>query len=207
MRIEEGQERYRIIETILCYTDIESFDEITALMSYIDKNYLSTNARNGRRLVDDNGIEVLRKVYLKRLEEFTKSKFLLDSQMGQRAAMLWRKIDYTNYMKYINGVCQDDICAVRFLIALVNEWNDGNGITDLELSEITYKEVVGDIKVVDVINRARKECAFWNLSRNDIIHIAAFSLLVGRNEGDKNKVTIDKVNNLIAEWEREYSAQ
>ena len=77
----------------------------------------------------------------------------------------------------------------------------------MELSEITYKEVVGDIKVVDVINRARKECAFWNLSRNDIIHIAAFSLLVGRNEGDKNKVTIDKVNNLIAEWEREYSAQ
>ena len=207
MRIEEDQERYRIIETILCCTDIESFDEITALMSYIDKNYLSTNARNGRRLVDDNGIEVLRKVYLKRLEEFTKSKFLLDSQMGQRAAMLWRKIDYTNYMKYINGVCQDDICAVRFLIALVNEWNDGNGITDLELSEITYKEVVGDIKVVDVINRARIECAFWNLSRNDIIHIAAFSLLVGRNEGDENKVTIDEVNNLIAEWEKEYSAQ
>lgn len=207
MRIEEDQERYRIIETILCCTDIESFDEITALMSYIDKNYLSTNARNGRRLVDDNGIEVLRKVYLKRLEEFTKSKFLLDSQMGQRAAMLWRKIDYINYMKYINGVCQDDICAVRFLIALVNEWNDGNGITDLELSEITYKEVVGDIKVVDVINRARKECAFWNLSRNDIIHIAAFSLLVGRNEGDENKVTIDEVNNLIAEWEKEYSAQ
>ena len=207
MRIEEDQERYRIIETILCCTDIESFDEITALMSYIDKNYLSTNARNGRRLVDDNGIEVLRKVYLKRLEEFTKSKFLLDSQMGQRAAMLWRKIDYTNYMKYINGVCQDDICAVRFLIALVNEWNDGNGITDLELSEITYKEVVGDIKVVDVINRARKECAFWNLSRNNIIHIAAFSLLVGRNEGDENKVTIDEVNNLIAEWEKEYSAQ
>lgn len=207
MRIEEDQERYRIIETILCCADIESFDEITALMSYIDKNYLSTNARNGRRLVDDNGIEVLRKVYLKRLEEFTKSKFLLDSQMGQRAAMLWRKIDYTNYMKYINGVCQDDICAVRFLIALVNEWNDGNGITDLELSEITYKEVVGDIKVVDVINRARKECAFWNLSRNNIIHIAAFSLLVGRNEGDENKVTIDEVNNLIAEWEKEYSAQ
>lgn len=61
MKIENEQERYRIIETILCYTDIGSFDEMTALMVSVERNYKNTCENTGARLVDENEIDVCRR--------------------------------------------------------------------------------------------------------------------------------------------------
>lgn len=207
MRIEEDQERYRIIETILCCTDIESFDEITALMVSVERNYKNTCENTGARLVDENEIDVLRTMYLQRIREFTENTFLLNSPMAQEATMLWRKIDCANYKKYIGRICQDDICAVRVLATFVGEWHNNGKVSTFELSGDSYTEVMNQEKAIDVIGRARAEGAFWDLQQDDIIRIAAFSLLVKKNAGDEKMAEIDEVNKRVAEWKAEYEAQ
>lgn len=207
MRIEEDQERYRIIETILCYTDIASFDEITALMVSVERNYKNTCENTGARLVDENEIDVLRTMYLQRIREFTENTFLLNSPMAQEATMLWRKIDCANYKKYIGRICQDDICAVRVLATFVGEWHNNGKVSTFELSGDSYTEVMNQEKAIDVIGRARAEGAFWDLQQDDIIRIAAFSLLVKKNAGDEKMAEIDEVNKRVAEWKAEYEAQ
>ena len=207
MRIEEDQERYRIIETILCYTDIASFDEITALMVSVERNYKNTCENTGARLVDENEIDVLRTMYLQRIREFTENTFLLNSPMAQEATMLWRKIDCANYKKYIGRICQDDICAVRVLATFVGEWHNNGKVSTFELSGDSYTEVMNQEKAIDVIGRARAEGAFWDLQQDDIIRIAAFSLLVKKNAGDEKMAEIDEVNRRVAEWKAEYEAQ
>ena len=207
MRIEEDQERYRIIETILCYTDIASFDEITALMVSVERNYKNTCENTRARLVDENEIDVLRTMYLQRIREFTENTFLLNSPMAQEATMLWRKIDCANYKKYIGRICQDDICAVRVLATFVGEWHNNGKVGTFELSGDSYTEVMNQEKAIDVIGRARTEGGFWDLQQDDIIRIAAFSLLVEKNAGDEKMAEIDEVNKRVAEWKAEYEAQ
>lgn len=207
MKIENEQERYRIIETILCYTDIGSFDEMTALMVSVERNYKNTCENTGARLVDENEIDVLRTMYLQRIREFTENTFLLNSPMAQEATMLWRKIDCANYKKYIGRICQDDICAVRVLATFVGEWHNNGKVGTFELSGDSYTEVMNQEKAIDVIGRARTEGGFWDLQQDDIIRIAAFSLLVEKNVGDEKMAEIDEVNKRVAEWKAEYEAQ
>lgn len=207
MKIENEQERYRIIETILCYTDIGSFDEMTALMVSVERNYKNTCENTGARLVDENEIDVLRTMYLQRIREFTENTFLLNSPMAQEATMLWRKIDCANYKKYIGRICQDDICAVRVLATFVGEWHNNGKVGTFELSGDSYTEVMNQEKAIDVIGRARTEGGFWDLQQDDIIRIAAFSLLVEKNAGDEKMAEIDEVNKRVAEWKEEYEAQ
>lgn len=207
MKIENEQERYRIIETILCYTDIGSFDEMTALMVSVERNYKNTCENTGARLVDENEIDVLRTMYLQRIREFTENTFLLNSPMAQEATMLWRKIDCANYKKYIGRICQDDICAVRVLATFVGEWHNNGKVGTFELSGDSYTEVMNQEKAIDVIGRARTEGGFWDLQQDDIIRIAAFSLLVEKNAGDEKMAEIDEVNKRVAEWKAEYEAQ
>lgn len=207
MKIEDEQERYRIIETILCCPDIKSFDEITVFMSFVSRNYQGTHERDEARLVDENEIDVLRGIYLNRIREFTKTTFLLNSQVAQEATVLWRKIDCADYKKYIKEICQDDICAVRVLATFVNGWRSNGEVAKFELSEDSYTEIMDQKKAIDVIRRTRTECAFWDLQRDDIIRIAAFSLLVEKNAGNEKMAEIDEVNKRIVEWEKEYKAQ
>lgn len=207
MKIEDEQERYRIIETILCCPDIKSFDEITVFMSFVSRNYQGTHERDEARLVDENEIDVLRGTYLNRIREFTKTTFLLNSQVAQEATVLWRKIDCADYKKYIKEICQDDICAVRVLATFVNGWRSNGEVAKFELSEDSYTEIMDQKKAIDVIRRTRTECAFWDLQRDDIIRIAAFSLLVEKNAGNEKMAEIDEVNKRIVEWEKEYKAQ
>ena len=84
-------------------------------MVSVERNYKNTCENTGARLVDENEIDVLRKMYLNRIREFTKTTFLLNSQVAQEATVLWREIDCADYKKYIKETCQDDICAVRVL--------------------------------------------------------------------------------------------
>lgn len=207
MRIEEDQERYRIIETILCYTDIGSFDEITALMVSVERNYKNTCENTGARLVDENEIDVLRTMYLQRIREFTETTFLLNSLMAREATMLWRKIDCTDYKKYIDRICQDDICAVRVLATSVGEWRENGKVAKFELSEDSYTEIMNREMAIDIIRRARVEGGFWNLQQDDIIRIAAFSLLIEEKTEDEKMAEIDEVNKQVAEWKAEYEAQ
>lgn len=207
MKIENEQERYRIIETILCYTDIVSFDEITALMVSVERNYKNTCENTGARLVDENEIDVLRTMYLQRIREFTKTTFLLNSQVAQDATVLWREIDCADYKKYIKETCQDDICAVRVLATSVGGWRENGKVVKFELSEDSYTEIMDQKKAIDVIGRARTEGGFWDLQQDDIIRIAAFSLLVEKNAGDEKMAEIDEVNKRVAEWKAEYEAQ
>lgn len=207
MKIENEQERYRIIETILCYTDIVSFDEITALMVSVERNYKNTCENTGARLVDENEIDVLRTMYLQRIREFTKTTFLLNSQVAQDATVLWREIDCADYKKYIKETCQDDICAVRVLATSVGGWRENGKVVKFELSEDSYTEIMDQKKAIDVIGRARTEGGFWDLQQDDIIRIAAFSLLVEKNAGDEKMVEIDEVNKRVAGWKAEYEAQ
>lgn len=207
MRIEEDQERYRIIETILCCTDIESFDEITALMVSVERNYKNTCENTGARLVDENEIDVLRTMYLQRIREFTETTFLLNSLMAREATMLWREIDCTDYKKYIDGICQDDICAVRVLATSVGEWRENGKVAKFELSEDSYTEIMNREMAIDIIRRARAEGGFWNLQQDDIIRIAAFSLLIEEKTEDEKMAEIDEVNKRVAAWKAEYKAQ
>lgn len=207
MRIEEDQERYRIIETILCCTDIESFDEITALMVSVERNYKNTCENTGARLVDENEIDVLRTMYLQRIREFTETTFLLNSLMAREATMLWREIDCTDYKKYIDGICQDDICAVRVLATSVGEWRENGKVAKFELSEDSYTEIMNREMAIDIIRRARAEGGFWNLQQDDIIRIAAFSLLIEEKTEDEKMAEIDEVNKRVAAWKAEYEAQ
>lgn len=207
MKIENEQERYRIIETILCYTDIVSFDEITALMVSVERNYKNTCENTGARLVDENEIDVLRTMYLQRIREFTKTTFLLNSQVAQEATVLWREIDCADYKKYIKETCQDDICAVRVLATSVGGWRENGKVVKFELSEDSYTEIMDQKKAIDVIGRARTEGGFWNLQQDDIIRIAAFSLLIEEKTEDEKMAEIDEVNKRIAEWKAEYEAQ
>lgn len=207
MKIEDEQERYRIIETILCCPDIKSFDEITVFMSFVSRNYQRTHERDEARLVDENEIDVLRGIYLNRIREFTKTTFLLNSQMAQEAAVLWRKINCTDYKKYIKETCQNDICAVRVLATFVNGWRSNGEVAKFELSEDSYTEIMNREIAIDVIRRTRTECAFWDLRQDDIIRIAAFSLLVEKNAGNEKMAEIDEVNKRIVEWKKEYQAQ
>lgn len=202
MKIENEQERYRIIETILCYTDIGSFDEITALMVSVERNYKNTCENTGARLVDENEIDVLRAMYLQRIREFTETTVLLNSPMAREATMLWRKIDCANYKKYIGRICQNDICAVRVLATSVGEWRENGKVAKFELSEDSYTEIMNREMAIDIIRRARAEGSFWNLQQDDIIRIAAFSLLI-----EEKMAEIDEVNKRIAEWEAEYEAR
>lgn len=206
MKIENEQERYRIIETILCYTDIVSFDEITALMVSVERNYKNTCENMGARLVDENEIDVLRTMYLQRIREFTKTTFLLNSQVAQEATVLWREIDCADYKKYIKETCQDDICAVRVLATSVGGWRENGKVAKFELSEDSYTEIMNREMAIDIIRRARAEGAFWDLQQDDIIRIAAFSLLVKKNAGDEKMAEIDEVNKRVAEWKAEYEA-
>ena len=207
MKIEDEQERYRIIETILCCPDIKSFDEITVFMSFVSRNYQRTHERDEARLVDENEIDVLRGIYLNRIREFTKTTFLLNSQEAQEATVLWRKIDCADYKKYIKETCQDDICAVRVLATFVNGWRSNGEVVKFELSEDSYTEIMNREMAIDIIRRARAEGAFWDLQQDDIIRIAAFSLLVKKNAGDEKMAEIDEVNKRVAEWKAEYEAQ
>ena len=207
MKIENEQERYRIIETILCYADIASFDEITALMVSVERNYKNTCENMGARLVDENEIDVLRTMYLQRIREFTETTFLLNSLMAREATMLWRKIDCTDYRKYIKETCQNDICAVRVLATSVGEWRENGKVAKFELSEDSYTEIMSREMAIDIIRRARTEGAFWDLQQDDIIRIAAFSLLVEKNSGNEKMAEIDEVNKRIVEWKKEYQAQ
>lgn len=207
MKIENEQERYRIIETILCYTDIGSFDEITALMVSVERNYKNTCENTGARLVDENEIDVLRTMYLQRIREFTETTFLLNSPMAREATMLWRKIDCANYKKYIGRICQNDICAVRVLATSVGEWRENGKVAKFELSEDSYTEIMNREMAIDIIRRARAEGGFWNLQQDDIIRIAAFSLLIEEKTEDEKMAEIDEVNKRIAEWKAEYEVQ
>lgn len=207
MKIEDEQERYRIIETILCCPDIKSFDEITVFMSFVSRNYQRTHERDEARLVDENEIDVLRGIYLNRIREFTKTTLLLNSQVAQEATVLWREIDCADYKKYIKETCQDDICAVRVLATFVNGWRSNGEVIKFELSEDSYTEIMNREMAIDIIRRARAEGAFWDLQQDDIIRIAAFSLLVKKNAGDEKMAEIDEVNKRVAEWKAEYEAQ
>ena len=207
MKIENEQERYRIIETILCCPDIKSFDEITVFMSFVSRNYQRTHERDEARLVDENEIDVLRGIYLNRIREFTKTTFLLNSQVAQEATVLWREIDCADYKKYIDRICQDDICAVRVLATSVGEWRENGKVAKFELSEDSYTEIMSREMAIDIIRRARTEGAFWDLQQDDIIRIAAFSLLVEKNSGNEKMAEIDEVNKRVAEWKAEYEAQ
>ncbi len=207
MKIEDEQERYRIIETILCCPDIKSFDEITVFMSFVSRNYQRTHERDEARLVDENEIDVLRGIYLNRIREFTKTTLLLNSQVAQEATVLWREIDCADYKKYIKETCQDDICAVRVLATFVNGWRSNGEVIKFELSEDSYTEIMNRGMAIDIIRRARAEGAFWDLQQDDIIRIAAFSLLVEKNAGNEKMAAIDEVNKRIVEWEKEYKAQ
>ena len=69
------------------------------------------------------------------------------------------------------------------------------------------KDIVAHALAIDIIRRARTEGAFWDLQQDDIIRIAAFSLLVKKNAGDKKMTKIDEVNKRVAEWKAEYEAQ
>lgn len=197
----------RALDDVQGYTDIASFDEITALMVSVERNYKNTCENTGERLVDENEIDVLRTMYLQRIREFTENTFLLNSPMAQEATMLWRKIDCANYKKYIGRICQDDICAVRVLATFVGEWHNNGKVGTFELSGDSYAEVMNQEKAIDVIGRARTEGGFWDLQQDDIIRIAAFSLLVEKNAGDKKMAEIDEVNKRVAEWKEEYEAQ
>lgn len=207
MKIEDEQERYRIIETILCCPDIKSFDEITVFMSFVSRNHQRTHERDEARLVDENEIDVLRGIYLNRIREFTKTTFLLNSQVAQEATVLWREIDCADYKKYIKETCRDDICAVRVLATFVNGWRSNGEVVKFELSEDSYTEIMNREMAIDIIRRARAEGAFWDLQQDDIIRIAAFSLLVKKNAGDEKMAEIDEVNKRVAEWKAEYEAQ
>lgn len=176
-------------------------------MVSVERNYKNTCENTGARLVDENEIDVLRTMYLQRIREFTENTFLLNSPMAQEATMLWRKIDCANYKKYIGRICQDDICAVRVLATFVGEWHNNGKVGTFELSGDSYAEVMNQEKAIDVIGRARAEGAFWDLQQDDIIRIAAFSLLVKKNAGDEKMAEIDEVNKRVAEWKEEYEAQ
>lgn len=121
--------------------------------------------------------------------------------------MLWRKIDCTDYKKYIDRICQDDICAVRVLATSVGEWRSNGEVVKFEISEDSYTEIMNREMAIDTIRRARAEGAFWDLQQDDIIRIAAFSLLVKKNAGDEKMAEIDEVNKRVAEWKKEYKAQ
>lgn len=207
MKIEDEQERYRIIETILCCPDIKSFDEITVFMSFVSRNYQRTHERDEARLVDENEIDVLRGIYLNRIREFTKTTFLLNSQVAQEATVLWREIDCADYKKYIKETCRDDICAVRVLATSVGEWRSDGEVVKFELSEDSYTEIMNREMAIDIIRRARTEGGFWDLQQDDIIRIAAFSLLVEKNAGNEKMAAIDEVNKRVVEWKAEYEAQ
>ena len=121
--------------------------------------------------------------------------------------MLWRKIDCADYKKYIGRICQNDICAVRVLATSVGEWHENGKVVKFEFSEDSYREIMNREIAIDVIRRARAEGGFWDLQQDDIIRIAAFSLLVKKNAGDEKMAEIDEVNKRVAEWKAEYEAQ
>lgn len=176
-------------------------------MVSVEKNYKNTCENMGARLVDENEIDVLRTMYLQRIREFTETTFLLNSLMAQEATVLWREIDCADYKKYIKETCQDDICAVRVLATSVGEWRSDGEVVKFELSEDSYTEIMNREMAIDIIRRARTEGGFWDLQQDDIIRIAAFSLLVEKNAGNEKMAAIDEVNKRVVEWKAEYEAQ
>lgn len=176
-------------------------------MVSVERNYKNTCENTGARLVDENEIDVLRTMYLQRIREFTKTTFLLNSQVAQEATVLWREIDCADYKKYIKETCQDDICAVRVLATSVGGWRENGKVAKFELSEDSYTEIMNREMAIDIIRRARAEGGFWNLQQDDIIRIAAFSLLIEEKTEDEKMAEIDEVNKRIAEWKAEYEAQ
>lgn len=176
-------------------------------MVSVERNYKNTCENTGARLVDENEIDVLRTMYLQRIREFTKITFLLNSQVAQEATVLWREIDCADYKKYIKETCQDDICAVRVLATSVGEWRSNGEVVKFEISEDSYTEIMNREMAIDTIRRARAEGAFWDLQQDDIIRIAAFSLLIEEKTEDEKMAEIDEVNKRVAEWKKEYKAQ
>lgn len=204
LQIEDYDQRYKLIESIIRHTNEDSFAAITRFVDSVDRNCEELKLFPSCQLVSDADRMHLCKVYIEGLMVVLGKRSLLELEEGDLAEWIWKKTDEDTYRDYIKKSCTEDGFALGFLVKFVRQYRNSDGSNALfDFEDEPYQDYLSESDSIAVINRMRKRRAFWELKRTDIERAAAFSLLIGKSH--REKVSINEVNSLLSEWENEYN--
>lgn len=206
LQIEDYDQRYKLIESIIRHTNEDSFAAITRFVDSVDRNCEELKLFPSCQLVSDADRMHLCKVYIEDLMVVLGKRSLLELEEGDLAEWIWKKTDEDTYRDYIKKSCTEDGFALGFLVKFVRQYRNSDGSNALfDFEDEPYQDYLSESDSIAVINRMRKRRAFWELKRTDIESAAAFSLLIGKSH--REKVSINEVNSLLSEWENEYNVR
>ena len=146
-------------------------------------------------------MDELESIIVNRIKNFAKITNIFDWQECYRALLLWEVINKESYTEYISEQVKSKINAIILASLAIGEWTNSDIVCEYELHPMkhcNYLDFFDDETVLNYIDIARKNEAFWMLEKRIINKIIAFYII--KKEQNTELIHANIVDEKYKKW-------
>lgn len=201
-RVDCEEDRIRIVLSEIELFDIYNFGVLYAVideMVTVEEGFRNMEPFINKSdiVMNQEHLDIIKKKYIKKLEEWSVSEELLKMNMFGEAYYLWKRIDKESAETHVRKLLKDNrVNSLRFICATAGEWSGTNG-GGWWFKQENYSELISPQLVYDYIKELDKN-QMTMFSRTELMKLASFYLSYNRDKmyrADKHVAS-----KLVDEW-------
>lgn len=199
-RIDDEFERYSIIKDAV---ETATKNQLGVIASFINRIELSYDRLAGneeyknQQLITLMHLEELEKTYISRINEITKSEFIIDINHFYIAFYLWECLDKNQAQIYLKKMLKEDINIFKFICSIAKRWTGTGGSGWYFLRE-HYSTYISADTIYKKIQEFDKR-DLYKFTLDDQIKLASFVLNYEKSDNNYG-VNENLAKDLVNEW-------
>lgn len=199
-RIDDEFERYSIIKDTV---ETATKNQLGVIASFINRIELSYDRLAGneeyknQQLITLMHLEELEKTYISRINEITKSEFIIDINHFYIAFYLWECLDKNQAQIYLKKMLKEDINIFKFICSIAKRWT-GTGGSGWYFVREHYSTYISADTIYKKIQEFDKR-DLYKFTLDDQIKLASFVLNYEKSDNNYG-VNENLAKDLVNEW-------
>lgn len=198
-RLKTNEERYELYKELLINASDASFGTAAYEIRKLERafgRFTDELEKTEDQLVSLEQLKDLEQLFLSRIETYSATDTMLDSDESAHVFYLWEDLDKENAKGYINHVFQDPIRKLKFICRLAGKWSGTNG-TGWSFAHSNFSDYTTAEEIYDSIERLEKN----QLDKFTVIEqIKLASYYLNYNKDEYMPATEQQAMELVKQW-------
>lgn len=198
-RLETNEERYELYKELLINASDASFGTAAYEIRKLERSFgrfTDELEKTEDQLVSLEQLNELEQLFLSRIESYSVTDTMLDSDESAHAFYLWEDLDKENAQKYINRIFKDPIRKLKFICRLAGKWSGTNG-TGWSFVHSNFSDYTTAGEIYESIQQLEKG-RLDEFTETEQIKLASYYL--DYNKDEFMHVTEQQAMELVKKW-------
>lgn len=198
-KLKTNEERFELFRDALLNANKFSLGAVARVIRKLEWAYgrfTDEKEEEKDQLVSLEQLICLEKMFLTKIEEFTKSDILLDTEETMQAFYLWRDLEKDQSQLYVREIFKNEIKKLKFICKYAGKWSGTNG-SGWSFSHNYYSDYASEEDIYNSIQTMDKN-KLGEFTELEQIQLASFVLNYQKDEF--MHVTEEQAKQLVNQW-------